>query len=88
MSNNIEVTVSLEEFKRKEPDEKLTLIYKAVSAQQGHCKEVTQDFDERIKKVESLELSPKFNKVKVAGGVGGLAGIAIAADRLIRYFIR
>ena len=86
MTNDIEVTVSIEEFKLKEPDEKLILIYKAVSAQQGHCKEVTKDFDERIGNIESLKLSPKFNKIKVGGGISILAGIGIAFDRLIRYF--
>ena len=67
MSNDIKVTVSIEEFEAKKPPEQSSLIYKAVSATQLRV----ESLDGRIGK---LETNRKLEKAKIMGIAIGSAG--------------
>ena len=63
----------MEEFEQKESiDEKLSMIFKVVSAQQIRCGIKVKDFEDRI---DDLETSKKLTKAKLVGiGLGSGGG--------------
>ena len=91
MSNDLQITISPEEFDKIEDsenqsaiDKKLGLIFKTVSIQQTHCKETVARLEQSIQKVSA----PKMNKDKVGGAVGGATGLGVLIDRVIHYFMQ
>jgi hypothetical protein len=77
MSNNIQVTVTMEDFEKiDDPNKKLNLIYRVVSAQQNHCVTTVERIEKNIKSIST----PQLNTKKVAGvGVsGGVVGAFVA----------
>ena len=91
MSNDLQITISPEEFDKIEDsenqsaiDKKLGLIFKTVSVQQTHCRETVDRLEQNIQKISA----PKMNKVKVGGAVGGAGVLGVFIDRIIHYFMQ
>ena len=95
MSNGLRVTVGPEEFSGKSTDEKLELIYQAVTAQQAICITTVEDFRERVAEyddfIEDSTKVPKRNRkidLGVGAGSGAIGGFSVSEiiDFIKNYF--
>ena len=70
--NGLEVKVTVEDFAKKTPDEKLNILYQVSLHQQKHCNKLSGTLDTRI---GTLETDKKISKAKIVGiGIGGGVG--------------
>jgi len=74
MSNDITITESFEDFKKKDPTEQSYTIYKVISAMQTNCNNMTTDFNKRINAVETK----RKMDTALAVGSGGGAGVLLS----------
>lgn len=90
MTDGLKVTVGPNEFSSRTTDEKLDLIYKAVTSQQTMCIDTVDVFNRNCTKydkfIENSTKSPKQNK-KVAVGIGAGSGAVggFSASELIDF---
>lgn len=87
MSDGLKVTVSPDKFSEKETDEKLDLIYQAVTLQQSTCSITVEGFKIACEKydhfIDKSKITPMINKkdkgiILGAGiGTGTLGGLTI-----------
>ena len=77
-TNGLDIKVTVEDFAKKSPDEKLTILYQVSLRQQKHCDKVSTVFNNRISKIET---DKKLGKAKIVGiGIGsGVGGGGIIA---------
>jgi hypothetical protein len=87
MSNNINVTVTMQDFEAEQDiHRKLALIYRAVSAQQVHCEETVKLFTQQINDLSAPDPG-KLNMTKISGlalGSGGVGALIVNIPEIIK----